>query len=152
MAAVSSPSTSNTAQAQVYASHLQNSLLPELEATRHSLAQVEFDISEYEALRGKLVDLGKEQGKSIETTSELGAGVWVHTKIPDTSAITLDLGLDLHLDMPVADAQEYTKKKVEVLKKKRDVLSQKEEHLVWQIGQFHGAMAQQSNATPTASQ
>lgn len=69
--------------------------------------------------------------------NEMGAGVWVHTtmyvvnlqrmlgrevanhvhKRPDITVITLDLGLDLHLDMPLADAKEYVKKKLEILKK-----------------------------------
>ncbi|OWZ65067.1 hypothetical protein AYX14_04175 [Cryptococcus neoformans] len=136
-----SSTPSRTTQSQVYSAHLRNALLPELENTRQRLSTVETDIAEYALLKDKIAGLQKEQGKEVNTMSEMGAGVWVHTTIPDISVITLDLGLDLHLDMPLADAKEYVKKKLEILKKKRDSLSQKEELLVWQIGQFQGAMA-----------
>nr|XP_031863863.1 uncharacterized protein CI109_000506 [Kwoniella shandongensis]KAA5530935.1 hypothetical protein CI109_000506 [Kwoniella shandongensis] len=126
---------SSSSRAQVYSAHLRNSLLPELEITRQKLAQVEFDISEYETLREKLSELGKQDGKGLDTLTELGAGVWVEAEVPDTSVVTLDIGLGLHLDMSTADAQEYTKKKMEQLKRARDKLSEKEEHLVWQVGQ-----------------
>ncbi|OXH28053.1 hypothetical protein J008_04575 [Cryptococcus neoformans] len=140
MSAISSTPL-RTTQSQVYSAHLRNALLPELENTRQRLSTVETDIAEYALLKDKIAGLQKEQGKEVNTMSEMGAGVWVHTTIPDISVITLDLGLDLHLDMPLADAKEYVKKKLEILKKKRDSLSQKEELLVWQIGQFQGAMA-----------
>ncbi|KGB76327.1 hypothetical protein I307_00508 [Cryptococcus deuterogattii 99/473] len=132
---------SRTTQSQVYSVHLRHALLPELENTRQRLSTVETDIAEYALLKDNLVGLQKEQGKEVKTMSEMGAGIWVHTTIPDISVITLDLGFDLHLEMPFADAEEYVKKKLEILKKKRDSLSQKEEFLVWQIGQFQGAMA-----------
>ncbi|ADV23534.1 hypothetical protein I315_02641 [Cryptococcus gattii Ru294] len=132
---------SRTTQSQVYSAHLRNALLPELENTRQRLSTVETDIAEYALLKDNLVGLQKEQGKEVNTMSEMGAGIWVHTTIPDISVITLDLGFDLHLEMTLADAEEYVKKKLEILKKKRDSLSQKEEFLVWQIGQFQGAMS-----------
>ncbi|WWC93269.1 prefoldin, alpha subunit [Kwoniella sp. B9012] len=129
-------------RAQIYSAHLQSTLLPELEVSRHALISVEHDISEYDDLLQKLDQLEKADERGIETLSELGAGVWVETRISDTKTVTLDLGLDVHMDMPLAEAREYVIKKIDVLKKKRDSLSKKEEFLVWQVGQFHGALSQ----------
>ncbi|WWC71264.1 uncharacterized protein I206_105217 [Kwoniella pini CBS 10737] len=143
MSTVIKPLTGMHAErSQVYTAHLQNSLLPELEMTRHNLMIMENDISEYENLRGKIEELEKLDGNSIETLTEMGAGIWVEAKIPDTNVITLDLGYDLHMDMNLKEAKEYVIKKVEILKRKRDNFSKKEEFLVWQIGQFHGALSQ----------
>ncbi|KAK8854527.1 prefoldin, alpha subunit [Kwoniella newhampshirensis] len=136
--------TSSSSRTQVYSAHLRNALLPELEATRQQLAQVELDLLEYEILRGKLVELLKQDGKGLETLTELGAGVWVEARVPDTKTITIDIGLGLHLDMMIPDAQAYTKEKVDQLKRKRDRLTEKEEHLVWQVVQFQGAMSVQT--------
>ncbi|WVQ68571.1 prefoldin, alpha subunit [Kwoniella botswanensis] len=129
-------------RAQIYSAHLQSTLLPELDVTRHALISVEHDISEYDNLLNKLDQLEEADERGIETLSELGAGVWVETRISDTKTVTLDLGLDLHMDMSLAEAREYVIKKIDVLKKKRDSLSKKEEFLVWQVGQFHGALSQ----------
>ncbi|WVR09337.1 hypothetical protein IAU60_006403 [Kwoniella sp. DSM 27419] len=125
-------------RAAVYTAHLRDTLLPQLEISRQGLMVVEHDISEYEILRGKLNEL-QASDSSIETLTELGAGVWVEARV-NPKMVTLDLGFDLHLDMVPSEAKEYTNKKLEILKMKRDTLSQKEEHLVWQIGQFQGAM------------
>ncbi|WRT68706.1 uncharacterized protein IL334_005686 [Kwoniella shivajii] len=125
---------------QIYTAHLQTSILPELESTRHLLLKIENDIAEYEDLRKKIDEL--EKVDNVETLTELGAGVWVEAVISDTKIITLDLGLNLHLDMSLAEARRYTMKKTDILKMKRDTFSKKEEFLVWQVGQFHGAITE----------
>ncbi|WWC90398.1 prefoldin, alpha subunit [Kwoniella dendrophila CBS 6074] len=131
---------------QMFSAHLQNQLLPELEGIRQALGKVEFDISEYEDLQNKLDQLAKlDKNESIESLIELGAGVWVESRIFDTQNITLDLGFDIHMDMTLGEAKEYVEKKMTVLKKKRDNLSQKEEFLVWEVGQFHGALSQEQD-------
>ncbi|WVQ95234.1 prefoldin, alpha subunit [Kwoniella sp. CBS 9459] len=138
-------------RSETYIAHLQGSLIPQLEMTRRGLFVAEHDISEYESLRSKLDELEKAD-RPIETLSELGAGVFVETRIEDTSNITLDLGLDLHVDMRIAEAKAYIARKLEILKKKRDTLTEKEEHLVWQIGMFQGAMNGQANQPANVSQ
>ncbi|WWC63665.1 uncharacterized protein I303_106270 [Kwoniella dejecticola CBS 10117] len=134
--------SAHTERAPIYCAHLQTSLLPELVTTRRALAGVESDISEYENLSVKIDELEKVKGKSIETLTEMGAGVWIEATIPDSSYITLDLGYDIHLDLSLTEAREYIVRKIEVLKKKGDNLSKKEEFLVWQVGQFQGALSQ----------
>ncbi|WVW85289.1 hypothetical protein I302_107327 [Kwoniella bestiolae CBS 10118] len=151
MSSISAPSAQDHLERfQVYSAHLQTSLLPDLEVTRQALVKVEHDISEYEDLQSRIDELDKVKDKEIETLSELGAGVWVETRIMDTQNITLDLGFDLHMDMTLSEARGYMIKKLEVLKKKRDSLSQKEEFLVWQIAQFHGALSQQNTPSTAA--
>ncbi|OCF57764.1 prefoldin, alpha subunit [Kwoniella mangroviensis CBS 10435] len=134
-------------RAQIYSAHLQSTLLPELEVTRYALITVEHDISEYDDLLRRLNQLEQADERGVETLSELGAGVWVETRISDTKTVTLDLGLDVHMDMPLSEAKGYVSKKIDALKKKGDGLSKKEEYLVWQVGQFHGALPQ-SSVTP----
>ncbi|OCF40990.1 prefoldin, alpha subunit [Kwoniella heveanensis CBS 569] len=130
-------------RSEAYITHLQGSLIPQLEMTRRGLLVTEHDISEYETLQSKLDELEKVD-KPIETLSELGAGVFVETRIEDTKNITLDLGLDVHLDMTLPEAKAYVIKKLDFLKKKRDTLTEKEEHLVWQISMSQGAMTEQT--------
>lgn len=59
---------------------------------------------------------------------------------PSTASVTLDLGLDIHLPLSLAEAREYASKRVDVLKKKRAVLVGREERVQWEIEQFEGAV------------
>ncbi|ODN77769.1 hypothetical protein, variant [Cryptococcus amylolentus CBS 6039] len=107
-----------THQVQAYTSHLQHSLIPELEGTRRHLSAVDFDISEYDSLLGRIKLLEDEKSPSLDTMSELGAGVWVHTRIPDHDQLTLDLGVaGLHADMSLGEATAYIKSLLAILKK-----------------------------------
>ncbi|WVQ72708.1 hypothetical protein IAR50_002268 [Cryptococcus sp. DSM 104548] len=131
-----------TQQIQSYTSHLQHSLIPELEGTRRHIYAVDFDVSEYESLLGRIQLLEKEESLPLDTMTEMGAGVWVHTRIPDRQTITLDLGVaGLHADMSLGEATAYIKDLLAILKKRQEVLSKKEEFLVWQMGQFHNVLS-----------
>lgn len=54
---------------------------------------------------------------------------------PSTAAVTLDLGLDVHLALPPNEAAAYATRRVGVLKKKREVLVHREERLLWEVEQ-----------------
>lgn len=45
------------------------------------------------------------------------ADVLTDTRRPDASRITLDLGLDVHLEMPLPEAIEYAESRAKVLQK-----------------------------------
>lgn len=49
--------------------------------------------------------------------------------------MTLDLGLDIHMDLPAPQAAEYATKRAEVLRKKRETVVKREERLKWEIEQ-----------------
>ncbi len=57
---------------------------------------------------------------------------------PSTAAVTLDLGLDVHLALAPREAAEYASRRVGVLRKKREVLVRREERLLWEVEQVSG--------------
>ncbi|CAK9781331.1 hypothetical protein CC85DRAFT_282854 [Cutaneotrichosporon oleaginosum] len=120
-----------------YSAQIQNTLVPALAAVREEIARVDGDIRDYEQVARRLERL---DGKPHAGPSELGAGVWVDTVVPSTAAITLDLGLDVHLALPPKEAAEYATRRAGVLKKKREVLVRREERLLWEVEQFEGAV------------
>lgn len=76
-----------------------------------------------------------DPSRSHRTPAEIGAGVWVDTVVHDASVVTLDLGLDVHMSLPVAEAAAYATKRAEVLRKKRAALVLREERLSWEVEQ-----------------
>jgi hypothetical protein len=87
-------------------------------------------------------DLGRRLGRVVEerrrgvhgtqTLVEVGAGVWVDAEMwamnltgkvladvsrPDTSVVTIDIGLDLHVEMEIEQALAFCTRRVEVLRK-----------------------------------
>ncbi|ORX38248.1 Prefoldin subunit-domain-containing protein [Kockovaella imperatae] len=134
----------STIKLQTYASHLNTVLLPSLDQLRRNLAKLEQDIAEYDDVSQKAKLLVADARRPQEAMMDLGAGVYVDVIVPDTSQMTLDLGLDIHLQMPVDEAGEYAAKRVTMLQKRRSALKIKEENLIWQIEQFRGAMNQAS--------
>ncbi|GMK55639.1 hypothetical protein CspeluHIS016_0206950 [Cutaneotrichosporon spelunceum] len=111
--------------------------MPALAAVRADIARVDSDIRDYEQVARRLALAGDGPHAG---PAELGAGVWVDTVVPSTAAVTLDLGLDVHLPLRPGEAAEYATRRAEVLKKKREVLVRREERLLWEVEQFEGAV------------
>ncbi|TXT09199.1 hypothetical protein VHUM_02673 [Vanrija humicola] len=121
-----------------YSAHLQRTVVPQLAAVREAIAAVDGDIADYEQVARRLARA--DPARSHRTPAEIGAGVWVDTQVHDASVITLDLGLDVHLTLPVDEAAAYATKRADVLRKKRAALASREERLNWEVQQFEGAI------------
>ncbi|KAL1407757.1 hypothetical protein Q8F55_007191 [Vanrija albida] len=121
-----------------YSAHLQRTVVPQLAAVRDAIAALDRDIAEYEQVARRLARA--EPARTHKTPAELGAGVWVDTVVHDASVVTLDLGLDLHMALPVAEAAAYAAKRADVLRNKRKALASREERLAWEVEQFEGAI------------
>ncbi|RSH85678.1 hypothetical protein EHS25_003819 [Saitozyma podzolica] len=145
-----SMSLGESSKSRLYAQHLTTDLLPSLEATRQAIQQTEHDISEYRDLAERLRGL-EQTGHAPQTTlTELGGGCYVDAQIPDTSRVTLDIGLELHLEMGAGEAIEYAEKRAGVLEKRISALKVREENIIWQIEQFRGAIAEADAGPKTA--
>ncbi|BEI84890.1 hypothetical protein CcaverHIS002_0502910 [Cutaneotrichosporon cavernicola] len=122
--------------------------MPAIVRVREDIAEVDRDIRDYEQVARRLE---KMVDKPHAGPAQLGAGVWVDTVVPSNTAVTLDLGLDVHIDLPPPAAAEYASRRAVVLKKKREALVRREERLMWQVDQFEGAVreAQEREAKST---
>ncbi|ORY32094.1 Prefoldin subunit-domain-containing protein [Naematelia encephala] len=133
-------------KAALYTTHLRNDLFPAIQAAREGIARLEWDISEYKDVISRLANVRlRSTTEPEETLTELGGGIWVDARIQDTSSVTLDIGLDIHMELSVQDAIAYSTKRISVLEKKKDVLTKRMEGLEWQVEQFNGAIAQADN-------
>ncbi|KAK1921006.1 Prefoldin subunit-domain-containing protein [Papiliotrema laurentii] len=142
-----------TSKSHTYSNHLNTTLLPTLQLVRQNLAQVEHDLEEYHDLEDKLAGLEQAQGRQ-ETLTELGAGIYAEAHIPETSTITLDLGLETHANLTLSEARSFVSQRITVLEKKLQVVRDREQGITWQIEQFQGALSEvgASDKSPVSTQ
>ncbi|RLN66867.1 hypothetical protein BBJ28_00015298 [Nothophytophthora sp. Chile5] len=105
-------SESSAAALQRYSAFVEQVLRPQLQQTlarRDALAE---ELQEYQDLRDLLQELltrGPDQ-KPLHTLMDVGERFHVRAKVPDTSMITVDVGLHFHVEMTLAEAQSFVQR------------------------------------------
>jgi len=76
---------------------------------------VETQVNKLRALKDSLGDVKTSKGNS--TFSQLGAGVFVKSKIEDSSEVLVDVGAKVFVEKSVGDAQSTIEKQVDMSEK-----------------------------------
>ncbi|RLN57770.1 hypothetical protein BBP00_00007363 [Phytophthora kernoviae] len=116
---------SSTAALQRYGAFVEEVLRPQLKeilARRDALAQ---ELQEYRELQELINELGQNSGKCLNTLMDIGERFHVRAKVPDTSLITVDIGLNFHVEMTISEARKFVQQHLLYLTEKRNKWQQK---------------------------
>ena len=87
----------------------------QIKQTEEQMALVETQVNKLRALRDSLGDIKTLKGNS--TFSQLGAGVFVKSKIEDASEVLVDVGAKVFVDKSISEAQDTIDKQVDMSSK-----------------------------------
>ncbi|KAG6614672.1 Prefoldin, alpha subunit [Phytophthora cinnamomi] len=122
---MASASESPAAALQRYSAFVEEVLRPQLKQTlahRDALAQ---EVHEYAELRELLQELAARPGEPLHTLLDVGERFRVRAKVADTSLVTVDVGLNFHVEMTVPEAQKFVQKHLQHLTEKRNKWQEK---------------------------
>ena len=68
---------------------------------------------------------GHEEGQEIKVKTDLGCNFFVEAVVPDTSQVSVYLGLGIYLEMSREEAVNFIEKREKILESRREVLLQK---------------------------
>ncbi|CAI5728536.1 unnamed protein product [Peronospora farinosa] len=103
-------SESSAVALQRYIAFVEEILRPQLRQTlahRDALAQ---EVHEYQKLRELLQELTHSKLQSLQTLLDIGERFHARAKVDDTSLVTVDIGLNFHVEMTVPEAQIFVQK------------------------------------------
>ncbi|KAG6949395.1 hypothetical protein JG688_00014647 [Phytophthora aleatoria] len=122
-------SSESAAALQRYTAFVEEVLRPQLKQTlahRDALAQ---EVQEYQELRELLQELAQNANKpdksTLHTLMDVGERFHVRAKVLDTSLITVDIGLNFHVEMTVPEAQKFVQNHLIHLTEKRNKWQEK---------------------------
>ncbi|UIZ24931.1 hypothetical protein KXD40_006772 [Peronospora effusa] len=118
-------SESSAVAVQRYIAFVEAVLRPQLKQTlahRDALAQ---EVHEYQELRELLQELTHSKLQSLHTLLDIGERFHVRAKVDDTSLVTVDIGLNFHVEMTVPEAQIFVQKHLFHLTEKRNKWQEK---------------------------
>eukprot|EP01130_Rhizamoeba_saxonica_P018651 TRINITY_DN9405_c0_g1_i1.p1 TRINITY_DN9405_c0_g1~~TRINITY_DN9405_c0_g1_i1.p1 ORF type:complete len:195 (-),score=34.22 TRINITY_DN9405_c0_g1_i1:16-600(-) len=87
--------------------------------------QVYQDISDYLELRNNIEALQETNSKQIESMVNLGQEFFARAKIPDTSKVVVNVGLDFYFEFSLDEALVFIEQKEQLLNKKAEILTNK---------------------------
>ncbi|CAH0491561.1 unnamed protein product [Peronospora farinosa] len=122
---MASDSESSAVALQRYIAFVEEVLRPQLRQTlahRDALAQ---EVHEYQKLRELLQELTNLKLQSLHTLLDIGERFHVRAKVDDTSLVTVDIGLNFHVEMTVLEAQIFVQKHLFHLTEKRNKWQEK---------------------------
>lgn len=106
-----SSSDDAAAALQRYSAFVEDVLRPQLTQTLARRDALTREINEYQELQELLRELlakeREETPKPLELLMDLGQKFRVRAKIPDTSFVTVDVGLNFHVEMTLNEAQTF---------------------------------------------
>lgn len=102
---------------QRYGAFVDEVLKPQLQQTLARRDAITREAAEYAELRALLAELraSHASGEPLQTLMELGEQFRVRAKIRDTSMVTVDVGLNFHVEMTVQEASAFVDKHLQHL-------------------------------------
>ena len=100
-------SESSTPALQRYSDFVEQVLRPQLQQTlvhRDALTQ---EVHEYQELRELLQTLADPTPRPLHTLLDVGEHFYVRAKVDDASLVTVDIGLEFHIEMTATEAQRF---------------------------------------------
>ncbi|CAI5747302.1 unnamed protein product [Peronospora destructor] len=139
---MTSDSESSAVALQRYMAFVEEVLRPQLKQTlahRDALAQ---EVHEYEELRELLQELTNPKLQSVHTLLDIGERFHVRAKVDDTSLVTVDIGLNFHVEMTVPEAQIFVQKHLFCLTEKRNKWQEKAREISNHVNQVIDSIQQ----------
>jgi prefoldin subunit 5 len=98
-----------------YSSFVEDTLKPQLKESLQKRDEITQELVEYKELEDLVFELIKQrqthqansQPHKLKTLMDLGQKFQVHAKIPNTSMIIIDIGLNFHVEMTLEEAKEF---------------------------------------------
>ncbi|TDH71297.1 hypothetical protein CCR75_004641 [Bremia lactucae] len=93
---------------QRYSAFVEETLRPQLKQTLANRDALALEVQEYQELQELLEELShNDNKKTLHTLLDVGERFYVRAKVPDTSLVTVDIGLNFHVEMTVLEAQQF---------------------------------------------
>ncbi|KAL7687766.1 putative prefoldin alpha [Plasmopara halstedii] len=116
------PMSETAAALERYSAFVEDVLRPQLKRTLLNRDVLAREVHEYQELQELLHELATKNDKdaSLHTLLDVGERFHVRAKVPDISLITVDIGLNHHVEMTVPEAQHFVQKHLIHLTEKRN--------------------------------
>uniref|UniRef100_A0AAV1TNK8 Uncharacterized protein n=1 Tax=Peronospora matthiolae TaxID=2874970 RepID=A0AAV1TNK8_9STRA len=113
-------SESSTAALQRYSDFVEQVLRPQLQQTLVHRDALTREVHEYQELRELLQTLADPTPEPLHTLVDVGERFYVRAKVDDASLVTVDIGLEFHVEMTVTEAQRFVGSQLLYLTTKRN--------------------------------
>ncbi|KAL7411869.1 hypothetical protein BDY24DRAFT_395136 [Mrakia frigida] len=109
-----------------YSTFVETILEPSLASLHMTQAILSKELTEYQGLLARLLEIQEHGNKPVEMLMDLGAEVFATALIPDTSFVNVDLGLQgVHAQLTVPEAIDFSRKREALLKKRIELMGER---------------------------